>query len=417
MTKRPNNEVVPRLHLTSVKVERFKAAFKPEPVPLRPFNLILGHNGSGKSTLLEALQWVDGTLRQDARTALQRYFGIAPVVNVRSKQHFFQLALTWKHEDEQEGDLTYRVKVVAGSDGTTPLIASESLDFQPTAGKKRSLIKTSEEANPNKDRPGVRTVHPAEKRFMREVTDSDRLALRQAGGLMPVSDMHFRDRLILPAINSFWENAVFLRLSTSRLAAGSPAKRKSFEPLLDEEGTNLPALLNELNKEQLADLVERIKNVLSGIEEVKVSKPRSGRQENVNYSLKERMPHVGRPGSFLFEIPSWMLSEGTRRITAIFALLVHDPPPSLLCIEEVENGLDPWTVVKVLNALKSAVAAGTQVIVTSHSPWLIDHVDLQDILLVERQKGTTEYRRLEDMAEAKRFANEVPPGARYVNLE
>ncbi|WP_224368501.1 AAA family ATPase [Hyalangium versicolor] len=206
-------------------------------------------------------------------------------------------------------------------------------------------------------------------------------------------------------------------MSTSRLAAGSLAKRKSFEPLLDEEGTNLPALLNELNRDQLADLVERLKKVLSGIEQVKVSKPRAGQQENVNYALKERMPYQGRNGSSLFDIPSWMLSEGTRRITAIFALLAHDPPPSLLCIEEVENGLDPWTIVTVLQALRSAVDAGTQVIITSHSPWLIDQVDLQDILLVERVKGTTQYRRFADKEEAKQFASDVPPGARYVNLE
>jgi predicted ATPase len=413
MPKSPKKEVVPRLSLTSVKVERFKAAFDPEPVPLRPFNLILGRNGSGKSTLLEALQWVDATLRQDARTALQRYFGMEPVVNVRSRQSFFQLGLTWHSESTNK--LNYRVKVVSGSDGATPLIDHESLDLQ-FARKKRWLIKTTESANARKDIPGVRIVHPAEPRFMREVSDPDRLALGQAGH-SPTSDANFADRLVLPSINSFWENAVFLRLSTSRLAAGSPAKRKSFEPLLDEEGTNLPALLNELSRTQLQELVERIRLVLSGIEEVKVSKPRAGRQENVNYALKERMPYQGRNGSSLFDIPSWMLSEGTRRVTAIFALLVHDPPPSLLCIEEVENGLDPWTVLTVLKALQSAVDGGTQVIVTSHSPWLVDHIDLQDILYVERVKGTTEYRRFADKEEAKRFAREVPPGARYVNLK
>lgn len=73
------------LWLSSVKLERFKAAFMPPAVHLGKFNLIVGRNGSGKSTLLEALQWVDGTLRQDARTALERYFGIHDVINVRSQ--------------------------------------------------------------------------------------------------------------------------------------------------------------------------------------------------------------------------------------------------------------------------------------------------------------------------------------------
>jgi predicted ATPase len=412
MPKRLENETIPSLRLTSVTVERFKAAFSPEPVPLRPFNLILGRNGAGKSTLLEALQWVDVTLRQDARTALQRYFGIAKVVNVRSQQPFFKLGLTWKGEDESE--LIYKVKVVQGRDGVTPLIAQESLKSGHGGKRPRTIIDTTVAANVKKDRPGVRLVYPNDPRFIREVNEPDRLALRQAG-TAATSNADFEDRLVLPSVSAFWENAVFLRLSTSRLAAGSPAKRKSFEPLLDEEGTNLPALLNELNREQLADLVVRLKKVLSGIEQVKVSKPRAGQQENVNYSLRERMPYRGRNGSVLFDIPSWMLSEGTRRITALFALLVHAPPPSLLCIEEVENGLDPWTVLEVIKALRAATDAGTQVIVTSHSPWLIDHMDLQDILYVERVKGTTEYRRFADKEEAKRFSSDVPPGARYVN--
>jgi predicted ATPase len=413
MVKKSQKELLPRLQLTSARVERFKAAFTPEPVPLRPFNLVLGRNGSGKSTLLEALQWVDGTLRQDARTALQRYFGIAPVVNVRSQETYFKFHLNWRSEDDD--DLLYRVKVVQGSDGVTPLISDEHLEFKSLKSKKQVLIKTSDKADARKDRPGVRIVYPSSHRFTREVNDPDRLALGQVGNTL-VPGATFSGRLALSAIKAFWENAVFLRLSTSRLAAGSPAKRKSFEPLLDEEGTNLPALLNELNRDQLEDLVERIRMVLPGIEQVKVSKPRAGQQENVNYALKERMPYRGRNGSHLFDIPSWMLSEGTRRITAIFALLVHDPPPSLLCIEEVENGLDPWTVLKVINALRSARDAGTQVVVTSHSPWLIDHVDLQDILYVERVKGTTQYRRFVDVEEAKSFAREVPPGARYVNF-
>ena len=60
---------VPRAMLTSVKLECFKAAFKPKSVELHPFTVIVGRNGSGKSTLLEALQWVDVTIRRDAGAA------------------------------------------------------------------------------------------------------------------------------------------------------------------------------------------------------------------------------------------------------------------------------------------------------------------------------------------------------------
>ena len=43
-----------RLRLAEVRLERFKAAFKPEgPIIFRPFNAFIGRNGAGKSTVIE----------------------------------------------------------------------------------------------------------------------------------------------------------------------------------------------------------------------------------------------------------------------------------------------------------------------------------------------------------------------------
>ncbi len=110
-----------------------------------------------------------------------------------------------------------------------------------------------------------------------------------------------------------------------------------------------------------------------------------------------------------------MLSEGTRRITAILALLHRDPPPSLLCIEEVENGLDPWTVQAVLGHLRSAADRGVQVVVTTHSPWLLDHVPIDSIIQVRRKDGDTIYERFAERPEVKAYDPRVPAGTRYVN--
>jgi predicted ATPase len=74
----------PRL-LAEVTMERFKAAFKPGPIQLQPFNVLIGRNGSGKSTRIEALQWLDTTIRRDAREASDRYFGVRDLVNLRSR--------------------------------------------------------------------------------------------------------------------------------------------------------------------------------------------------------------------------------------------------------------------------------------------------------------------------------------------
>lgn len=55
----------------------------------------------------------------------------------------------------------------------------------------------------------------------------------------------------------------------------------------------------------------------------------------------------------------------------------------------LENGLDPHTVRTILRHLRSAAVAGTQVIITTHSPWLLDDVPSESIIQVRRVGGDT----------------------------
>jgi predicted ATPase len=390
--------------LSEVQLQRFKAAFKPAPIPLKPFNVVIGRNGSGKSTLLEALQWLDVTIRRDAREASDRYSGIRDLINLRSQrqQPFFELALTWRADAPEIPPVRYRVKVEEREGA--PFIAEEDLSTLKEGGRifKRFLVTET---------PGERVfVNGEPNRVKLSVRVPDRLALVLLGSVEP----ELRDLVFL---DEFWSRAVFLRLSPNRLAAGSPATRRSFDPLLDEEGQSLPALLNELTEDQKAGLVEAIQEILPGIRDVEVSRADLGRDIRVNYSLWERMPYRGRAGQSQFPIPSWMLSEGTRRVTAILALLAREPAPSLLCIEEIENGLDPWTVRTVLRHLQSAADRGTQVILTTHSPWVLDDVPIDSILQVRRRKGDTSYEHFASRPAVAAFNPSIPAGTRYVHAE
>jgi predicted ATPase len=389
---------VPGPLLTEIRLEYFKAAFRPAPVALGPFNVIIGRNGSGKSTLLEALQWLDTALRHDTRRASDRYFGVRDLINLRSSMEppRFELGLRWH---DGESDWSYDL-VVEDHEGLAR-IQGEHLEcgsvvyIKPGGGGIR-LLPDPRDSSERRGRPV-------------EVRELDRLALGRVGD---VPDASSRSPAFL---RDFWQRAVFLRLSPSELAEGYLATRASYEPLLDEGGAALPALLNELRDEQREALVEAVKEILPGIQGIQVSEAQGSRNVRVHYSLVERMPYVDRGGVSDFPIPAWMLSEGTRRITAILALLQRDPPPSLLCIEEVENGLDPWTAIAVLRHLQSAADRGVQVVVTTHSPWLLDHVPMDSIIQVRRLDGDTRYERFAERPEVQAYDPSIPAGTRYVN--
>lgn len=114
-----------------------------------------------------------------------------------------------------------------------------------------------------------------------------------------------------------------------------------------------------------------------------------------------------------FEVPGWLLSTGTLRIVALLACLRHPKPPPVLVVEEIENGLDPRTLNLLVEEIRAAVSAGTtQVILTTHSPYLLDLLDLSHIVIVERKDGETVFRRPDEGALAE-WSKSFSPGRLY----
>jgi predicted ATPase len=213
-------------------------------------------------------------------------------------------------------------------------------------------------------------------------------------------------------VNSFYEfirTAVFLRLSPRAIAERSNMSQRARGPALDEDGRRLVALLASMKQPQLQRLTERVQQVLESVTEVEVK----ARGDQGQLSIRERMRSQG--GRRQFDIPAPLLSEGTRRLTAIFALLESEPRPSFIAIEEIENGFDPWTLTVVFDALRDAAAEGTQILLTTHSPYLLDHVRPEEVIHVRRENGDTSYHPLTSYKETLKYKGVVAPGALYVS--
>ena len=82
---------------------------------------------------------------------------------------------------------------------------------------------------------------------------------------------------------------------------------------------------------------------------------------------------------------------------------------------QIENGLDPRSIHLIVEEIRNAVLDGvTQVILTTHSPYLLDLLTLDHLVLVERnEKGEPCFRRPGNDTSMTQWAREFAPGKLY----
>ncbi|ODU58566.1 MAG: ATPase [Comamonadaceae bacterium SCN 68-20] len=89
------------------------------------------------------------------------------------------------------------------------------------------------------------------------------------------------------------------------------------------------------------------------------------------------------------EFDAVQLSDGTLRIFGILLSLYQSPAPSLIVIEEPEQTVHP-AVLSMLAEAFQEVSELTQIIVTTHSPQLIEHFTPENIRIVTMHDGVTQ---------------------------
>jgi predicted ATPase len=87
------------------------------------------------------------------------------------------------------------------------------------------------------------------------------------------------------------------------------------------------------------------------------------------------------------------LSDGTLRFICLTTALLQPKPPSTIIIDEPELGLHPYAI-EILAELIESTSKKTQLIVSTQSPSLIDYFEPKYIIIVNRRKGTSVFKRL-----------------------
>ncbi len=99
------------------------------------------------------------------------------------------------------------------------------------------------------------------------------------------------------------------------------------------------------------------------------------------------------------EVSASQVSDGLLLVLAYLAVLYLPEPPRVLLIEEPENGIHPKRLQDVLKILRELVAeqSHVQVILTTHSPYVVDLFEPNEVTLCRKDNdGSISVRRLSD---------------------
>lgn len=154
--------------------------------------------------------------------------------------------------------------------------------------------------------------------------------------------------------------------------ASSPGQPKTIR----SDAANLPWVVLSLQEEQpdLFDAwVEHIKMALPNVIGVEAVQ----REEDYHAYLK--LTYWGN-----HVVTSSGLSYGTLHILALTILPYLPKPPSLIFLEEPENGIHPRAIEIVMQSLSSVY--DSQVWVSTHSPIVLAHTDLKSVIVMRGSK-------------------------------
>jgi len=203
----------------------------------------------------------------------------------------------------------------------------------------------------------------------------------------------------------------FLSLQPDRMGIPVPQQRTGGRVALAKDGSNIADYLLDI---QRLDQLEKT-NAMEGIvRTMSYVLPYARDLQAALTSELERNAYLQlTEGNF--KVPGWMLSTGTLRVLALLATLRHPKPPPLLVVEEIENGLDPRSIHLLVEEIRTALLTGaTQVVLTTHSPYLLDLLKLDQLVLVARDKsGEPRFRRPAEVAKLDEWSRDFAPGRLY----
>ncbi len=177
---------------------------------------------------------------------------------------------------------------------------------------------------------------------------------------------------------------------------------------MEPSGFGLALCLDDIlgyDRNRFSEIEDRFKSIFPQIESIKlIAEPAYKAPVDNPKQVLMLKQSDGKGIHFQFRdssklVSASQVSDGVLLVLAYLAILHLPEPPRVLLVEEPENGIHPARLKEVLTILRDLVAEQdhTQVILTSHSPYVVSMFEPEEVTLCHKgDDGAVEVRRLSD---------------------
>lgn len=166
---------------------------------------------------------------------------------------------------------------------------------------------------------------------------------------------------------------------------------------LERNGSNLAQVLHTLltfDRKKFQTVEETMRDLIPEIEEINV--PTTERGDKVYLTMREKW--ISEPLKYT------NIADGTLRILAFATALYLGG--TVIAFEEPENCVHPHLFETIVDLCEKAPC---QVVITTHSPYLVSQVPPEELRLVKKTGGDTTIKAVEDKEKVKRMLEEGLP--------
>lgn len=308
-------------------------------------------------------------------------------------------------------DFTSRLTVIVGPNGsgkTSILQAIDSIRFDAIPSAYRRSGSHAE--------PAVRlqTSYGQSRRIPSEDSED-----RRTGSLRVTVGSGHDTTSAVPSPPPF--GAVFLRFLGSEMR--QPSLGEGNPPPLNTDGSNLASVLSSLclNQPQRFELIKsRLRDVIPQVHQLRFQRVRLHERDRSHAKpAAENGNGLAVGDQLLFDmqnavsVPADAVSEGTLLALGIITAAVMADGQLAVLIDDLDASLHPTAQAELVRAIRSIETeqAEIQLIATSHSPYLLNALQFDEIRLTTLDDdGRVVCGRLSDHSDFERWKDEMTPG-------